>query len=132
MDQDTLKEKKAMCSLVVKFFGLCLVLVAVEAKLGLPFKEGFDSKFVFGVEQFDEDHFLDCTGELLIRKLEGQLLFQFRNFEIFKHVNIKRKRIMNHVTIPIIMKFSATGKLLDPSDYEGKKQVSRVESGFFF
>lgn len=91
---------------------------AIDAKLGIPFKEGHDSKFTFSVEQFDETTLLDCTGELYIRKLSNAILFQFHNFETHKRVNVRNKFIQDAVSVPIMMKFGLNNKLFHPKDYE--------------
>lgn len=87
-------------------------------KLGIPLKSGYETKFIFSVEMYDDEHLLDCTGDLYLRRVEDQLVSQIRNFEIHKAVNVNRKRMVTAVSLPIIMNFDMKGKLRDAKDYE--------------
>lgn len=93
------------------------VISSTNAKLGLPFKDGHDSKFSFGVEQSSETAFLDCTGSLYVRRLSNHLLIQFKNFLTHKRINVNAKFLDEATTIPIVMKFGSNMKLLNPKDY---------------
>lgn len=97
------------------FYGL---LNLANCKLGIPLKPGYETKFIFSVEMYDDEHLLDCTGDLFIRRVENQLVTHIKNFEIHKGVNVNRKRVANAVAFPIVMNFDVKGKLRDAKDYE--------------
>lgn len=87
------------------------------AHLRIPFREDYDSKFIFELEQFDDEKLLDCTGEVYVRNLTTQLLFNFRNLEIHRNINVKRSRVKAAAAVPIIMKVG-DNKIYDPKDYD--------------
>lgn len=91
--------------------------ISSSVHLQIPFKEDHDSKFIFELEQFDDEKMLDCTGEIYVRNLTNQLVFNFRQVEIHRNINVQKSKVKAATALPIIMKVGDT-KLFDPKDYD--------------
>lgn len=101
-----------------------IILIAMEPRaafgavqLRIPFKEDCDSKFIFHLEQFDDEKMLDCTGEIHIRNLTDNLVFNFRNLKVHRNVNLNKSRVKTAASLPVIM-LVGEKKLYDPKDYD--------------
>lgn len=103
---------------ILYFISFFAFFTLANCKLGIPLKHGYETKFIFSVEMYDDEHLLDCTGDLFIRRVEDKLIADIKNFEIHKAVNVNRNRIINSVSLPIMMSFDHKGKLRDAKDYE--------------
>lgn len=102
------------------YFSLLVTLQTVAARrphLQIPFKEDHDSKFIFNLEQFDDDKLLDCTGEIYVRNHTDILIFNFRNLKILRHVNLKISKVKAAASLPVLMTVGDR-KIDDPNDYD--------------
>lgn len=99
-------------------FLLVLGSISTESvKLEIPFRENHDSVFSFSLEMYDAEQYLECSGNIVVRKINHQIVFTFKNFDLNKHIGLSVKDIHNAVALPIVIKINHNGKMTDPVDY---------------
>lgn len=97
---------------------LALFLHKIEMvpRLRVPLKDGYESRFVFNLEQFDAASELACTGELYVKNLTNKLEFKFQRVDVHKNINLSKQVVKKAVAEPITMKIGVR-KIYDPDDY---------------
>lgn len=93
-------------------------LSAESVKLEIPFRENHESIFSFSLEMYDAEKYLECSGNIVVRKVHHQIVFTFKNFDLNKHIGINAKDVHNAVALPIIMQVNQEGKMTMPADYD--------------
>lgn len=105
------------CSAVLLFLLLLGSTSTESVKLEIPFRENHDSVFSFSLEMYDAQKYLECSGNIVVRNINHQIIFTFKNFDLNKHIGLNVKDVQSAVAVPIILNINHDKKMIDPEDY---------------
>lgn len=104
------------------FFGLSLIRTD-SVKLQIPLKDKHESIFSFSLEMYDAQKYLECSGNIIVRKVNHQIVFTYKNFELHKRIGLNATEIHNAVALPIILRINHEGRMTLPDDYENWDKI---------
>lgn len=91
--------------------------------IGFPLRKGYDSVFSFSLEMYNAEKYLDCAGNIYVRKEGNHLVFKYKNFDLFKRIGLDIKEINESVSAPLIINLDQDNKMMTPPDYDSWDEI---------
>lgn len=98
---------------LLKLTFLLATATIVSSIIGIPFKENHLSHFIYKLNQFNGERYLDCTGNFTVVQDNSEVIFTFYGVRINNIINIPQYWVEQVLSKPIQLKL-VNGTLLDP------------------